>query len=316
MLYLMILLGFVMLAAGGEALVRGAIGTAHAFGLSPLLIGLLLVGFGTSMPELVTSMYAAMREAPGIAVGNVVGSNIANILLILGVGAMARPLVINAKAFRRDGSMLAGATLALFCAVLFGSLQRWLGLLFLATLLTYIGWVFLSERYASASETTMREHIAEDAPAGPRKVGLSIVLAIAGLLLTVFGARLLVDNAVLLALQCGISDTIIGLTVVALGTSLPELVATVIAALRGHSDVALGNVIGSSIYNILGILGITSLVHPINVPHEIVRQDIWVLLAATAVLIVSACLHWKLQRWKGAIFVALYAIYIGFLLAS
>jgi cation:H+ antiporter len=312
MLYLMILAGFAMLAGGGETLVRGAVGTARALGLSPLLIGLLLVGFGTSMPELVTSLYAAIHGSPGIAIGSVVGSNIANILLILGIAALVRPLVVNPAAFRRDGPMLAGATLALLYAALAGSLQRWLGLLFLGSLLVYVCWVFLGERSAPPAETEMREHIAEDAPASPRKLGVSLTLAVAGMALTIHGARVLVDNAVLLARQFGMSDSVVGLTIVAIGTSLPELVATVIAAVRGHSDVALGNVIGSSIYNLLGILGITAVVHPITIPIEIAQQDVWVLLATTALLIAAICLHWKLQRWKGALFVALYLGYLGY----
>jgi cation:H+ antiporter len=312
MLYLMILAGFAMLAAGGETLVRGAIGTARALGLSPLLIGLLLVGFGTSMPELVTSLYAAIHGSPGIAIGSVVGSNIANILLILGVAALARPLVVNAAAFRRDGPMLLGATLALVFAVPSGSLERWLGAFFLGSLLVYVCWVFLSERNATPAEIEMREHIAEDAPSSPHRIGISLALAGGGMALTLYGARVLVDNAVLLAQQFGVSDTVVGLTIVAIGTSLPELVATVIAALRGHADVALGNVIGSSIYNLLGILGMTAVVHPISVPIEIAQRDIWVLLATTVLLIAAICLHWKLQRWKGAVFVALYLGYLGY----
>lgn len=310
------LLGLVLLAAGGEALVRGAVGAARALDVSPLLIGLTLVGFGTSTPELVTSLTAAYEGAPGIAVGNVVGSNSANILLILGITAIIAPLAVQPSAFRRDGLALVGSAVACAAAVLTGFLDRWLGLAFVALLIGYIVWSYWSERRHPDAEAEMHEHVAADAPAGPKSIMLSVGLALAGIAVTILGARFLVDAATDLASSFGVSDTVIGLTVVAVGTSLPELVVCVAAALRRHADVALGNIVGSNIYNVFGILGVTALVHPIPVPPEIARLDVWVLVGATALLMLFLRSGWTLKRWEGGTFVALYAGYLGWLVMT
>jgi cation:H+ antiporter len=314
--YAFLLLGLLLLAGGGEILVRGAVGAARSMGVSPLLIGLTLVGFGTSTPELVTSLFAAFDEAPGIAIGNVVGSNIANILLILGVSALVFPLAVTPAAFRRDGLVLVLSTLACTGAILLGFLSRWVGMAFLLFLVGYIVWAYVNERRHPDAETEKREHVAADAPAGPKSIVVSLALALAGIVLTIVGARLLVDAAIELAQGFGVSDAVIGLTVVAVGTSLPELVACVIAAVRKHGDVALGNIIGSNIYNVFGILGVTALVHPIPVPPEIARLDVWVLVATTALLMLFLRTGWTLKRWEGGMFVALYGGYVTYLLMS
>lgn len=312
----LILAGLAALAAGGEILVRGAVGTARILGVSPLLVGLTIVGFGTSTPELVTSVMAAFEEAPGIAVGNVVGSNIANILFILGVSALIAPLAVQPAAYRRDGLALAGSTIACTAAVLLGYLDRTVGIALLALLVAYIAWAYWNERQHPDAESAMHEHVAEDA--APRRHGLALSLFLAGIGIaaTVFGARLLVDGAIGVARSWGISETVIGLTIVALGTSLPELVASTIAAWRRHPDVALGNVIGSNIYNILGILGLTAVLHPIAIPSEIARFDIWVLIATTVLLMTFLRTGWTLKRWEGGLFVLAYAVYAGLLAAA
>jgi cation:H+ antiporter len=311
MTILLLLGGLVLLAGGGEILVRGAVGAARSLGVSPLLVGLTLVGFGTSTPELVTSLFAAFEGAPGIAVGNVVGSNIANILLILGVTALIARLPVTPAAFRREGLALVGSTLACLFVVLWGHLDRWVGAVLVGLLAGYILWAYRSEQAQHDEEAELHEQIAAGAPAGPRSVWLSVGLAVAGIALTVAGARMLVTAAVSLAQGLGVSDTVIGLTVVALGTSLPELVACTIAAWRGHADVALGNVIGSNIYNVLGILGVTALVHPIAVPPEIARLDIWVLVGVTALLMAFLRSGWRLRGWEGGTLLGLYALYLG-----
>lgn len=305
-----------MLVLGGELIVRGAIGAARLLGMSPLLIGLTLVGFGTSTPKLVTSLVAAFKGSPGIAVGNVVGSIIANILLILGVAAVMSPLIVQPAAFRRDGLALVGSTVVCVVAVLLGFLDRLIGLVFVVLLVGYILWAYWKERQSSDATAMMREQVAADAPAGPRRILLALSMAAIGIALTMLGAKLLVDGALAIAQGFGVSDAIIGLTVVAVGTSLPELVATIIAARRGHSDVAFGNVIGSNIYNTLSILGVTAMVHPVAIPPEIIRLDIWILVAATAVLMLFLRTGWLLARWEGALFLAGNAAYIGFLTAS
>jgi cation:H+ antiporter len=303
----------VVLVIGGELIVRGAVRAASLLGMSPLLIGLTLVGFGTSTPELLTSLVAAFAGSPGIAVGNVVGSNIANSLLILGVAAVIAPLAVQPAAFRRDSIALAGSSLACALAVWLGFLDRLTGIAFVALLAGYIVWAWRHERQGRDAEAERQEQIASDVPTGPQGLSAALVLAGIGIGLTMLGAKLLVDGAIDLARGWGVSETVIGLSIVAIGTSLPELVASVIAALRGHGGVALGNVIGSNIYNILGILGVTAAVHPIAIPPEIARLDIWVLLAVTALLIVFLRSGWILQRWEGAVFLGSYACYVGWL---
>ncbi len=313
MTILLIIIGLILLAVGGDILVRGAVGIASRLGVSPLLAGLTIVGFGTSTPELVTSLFAAFDGAPGIAVGNVVGSNIANILLILGVSALILPLAIDPAAFRRDGLALAAATLACLAAVLLGFLSRPVGFALLALLIGYIIWAYRSERHHPDAEAAMHEHVAADVASPGTSLIAALGLAVAGIIGTIIGARLLVDGAIEIARDFGVAETVIGLTVVAIGTSLPELVACVIAALRRHPDVVLGNIIGSNIYNLLGILGVTAIVHPIAIPPQIAAFDIWVLLGTTALLGLFLRTGWTLKRWEGGVFLALYAGYVGYL---
>jgi len=302
--------GLVLLALGGELLVRGAVGMAARLGISPLLAGLTIVGFGTSTPELATSVQAAMAGSPGIAVGNVVGSNIANILFILGLSAVILPLSVNPKSFRRDSIALGGSAVLCTGAVLSGVLGPLIGIVLLAGLVGYVWWAYKSESVANDDECHRHEAEAEDRPVppgtGPVILGGMIV---AGLAAAIFGAGWLVDGATVLASAAGVSESVIGLTVVAVGTSLPELIACIVAVLRKHEDVALGNIVGSNIYNVLGILGLTSIIQPIEVPAEIAAFDIWVMLGVTALLIVQLRSGWKLSRIEGALLVALYAAY-------
>lgn len=309
-----IIIGLVLLALGGEMLVRGAVRTAMVLGVSPLLVGLIIVGFGTSTPELAISLFAAYEEAPGIVMGNVVGSNTANILLILGASALIAPLAVKPAAFRRDGIALVGSTLACFFAVLLGMINGPIGGILVALLIVYIVWVYVKERHIADGEVTTHVHMAEDAvPPKIQGLGRALGGAAFGIVTTIIGARLLVDGAIDLARGLGVSETIIGLTIVAIGTSLPELVACAIAAARRHGDVALGNVIGSNIYNVFGVLGATAIVHPIPIPAEIIRFDIWVLIAATVLVMIFLKSGWMLRRWEGGVMLALYAAYIAYL---
>ena len=313
MVYLQLALGFALLVAGGEALVRGAVAVAARFGVSPLLIGLTLVGFGTSTPELVTSLQAALDGLPGIAVGNVVGSNVANVLLILGAAAVIAPIAVARAGFRRDGTALVVATALCVGVVLYGRLDRWLGAVLLATLAAYLVVAYRSDR--EAGSTAAGDGTGAPAPAsGPVWPGLA--LAAGGIAVTILGARLAVDAAVSLALLWGLSETVVGLTIVAVGTSLPELVTSVVAALRRAPEIAFGNVVGSNVYNVLGILGVTALVRPIPVPPEIARLDVWVMVAA-ALALVAAIVAWqRVGRVAGAAFLAAYAGYTAWLVAA
>lgn len=302
--------GLVLLALGGELLVRGAVGMAARLGISPLLAGLTIVGFGTSTPELATSVQAALAGSPGIAIGNVVGSNIANILFILGLSAVILPLSVNPASFRRDSLAMGGSALLCTVAVLTGTIGPAAGAILLACLVGYLWWAYKSESASHDAEAVRHEHEAEDRPLPPSTGPLVLGgMIIAGLVAAIFGAGWLVDGAVVLASAAGVSESVIGLTVVAVGTSLPELIACIVAVMRKHEDVALGNIVGSNIYNILGILGITSIIQPIEVPAEIAGFDIWVMLGVTGLLIVQLRSGWRLSRLEGALLVALYVGY-------
>jgi cation:H+ antiporter len=305
-----LVLGLVFLVAGGELLVRGAVQLAQKFRISPLLIGLTLVGFGTSTPELVTSLQAAFAGSPGIAVGNVVGSNIANILLILGVSALIFPVAVAKDTFRRDGLVLAIATLLCLGAILIGRLEVWLGLVFVAALAGYILFAFRQERQANAAQAASTGEAPADAPkVSAILIALDALFVVGGLVLTIFGARFLVTGAIDLARMANISETIIGLTIVAVGTSLPELVTSVMAALRKHSDIAFGNIVGSNIYNILGILGVTAIVKPIDVPPQIAGFDVWIMIGATVLLFLAAMSRWRIARAEGGVMLGAYVAY-------
>ncbi|WDI31663.1 calcium/sodium antiporter [Hyphococcus flavus] len=313
MSWLFVLAGLVILTLGAEALIRGATGLARRFGLSELLIGLTLVGFGTSTPELVSSVQAALSGAPGIAVGNVVGSNIANILFILGISAAIAPIAIEPKSFRRDMPALLGATVIAIAIMMMGEIGRLAGAGFLLLLALYIGYAYVTESRATSAPEPIR-HEAEAAQlAGAQSSFLAIFLCFGGLALLVVGAKLLVSGAIMVAGAFGVSEAIIGLTIVAVGTSLPELVTSVMAAVRGKSDLALGNVVGSNLYNLLGILGATALVKPLTISVEILRFDVWVMLAATGAMALFAMTKHRIERWEGAVLFISYGAYIAYL---
>ncbi|SFI05286.1 calcium/sodium antiporter [Albimonas pacifica] len=312
--------GLVLLMAGGELLVRGAVQAAERIGISPLVIGLTLVGFGTSMPELVTSVQAGLDGSPGIAYGNIVGSNIANILLIAGISALICPMLIARSALRRDAvAMLAvAAGFAALAAVL--PMGRAAGAGLVALLVAYIWFVIRQER-AAADGGAIHDKSAALAAADPglapdhggARLVLPLVIALAGLALVVAGGSLLVDGAVALARGFGVSETVIGLTIVAVGTSAPELVTSVIAALKRQGDVAFGNVVGSNIYNILGIGGVTAAIAPSHVPPEIVGFDAPVMVAVSLALVIFAATGLRIGRREGAALVAGYGGYLWML---
>jgi len=306
MTILMLLAGLVLLLAGGEALVRGATALAARFGVPPFVIGVVVVGFGTSTPELVTSIEAALIGAPGIAVGNIVGSNIANILLILGLTAALMPIAVDRAVLRRDGTVaLAVAAICLGLA-LFDVIDRLTGALLVAGLVAYI---YVTIRHPACPDCPSPP----DEDARPSRVPMAILFSLAGLAMVIFGADLLVSAAVTLARSTGVSESVIGLTIVAVGTSLPELAASLVAAFRRQADIALGNILGSNIYNVLGILGTTAIVKPIDIPDDIAGTDIWVMVAATLLLLVFATTGRRICRLEGIGFLALYGGYIGWL---
>ena len=320
--------GLVLLVLGGELLVRGSVRVAEKLGVSPLLIGLTLVGFGTSMPELVTSVEAALIGAPGIAVGNIVGSNIANILFILGASAVIFPLAVSASALKRDGSFMIITSLMFLGAGFTIGLNRLTGLVFVLGLIGYMLFAYRQERnegaVAAEGHTAAfdRGEAFEQAepglrPRSPAEGVLSwlapILMAVAGLAIIIFGGRMLVESAVELARVLGLSESVIGLTIVAVGTSLPELVTSVLAAIRRQTDIAVGNVLGSNIYNVLGIGGVTGLMAPTPFPAEMLQMDLYVMVGAAALLYLFA-LNGRISRAEGGLMLAGYVGYVLVLL--
>ncbi|MDP3340176.1 calcium/sodium antiporter [Frigidibacter sp.] len=305
MTYLFLVIGLVGLFVGGEFLVRGAVGIARKFGLSPLVIGLTVVGFGTSMPELLVSVQAALGGTPAIAMGNVVGSNIANILLILGVAAVIAPISVAFGPLRRDLAVMLAATLVLWGMILGGYLGRIEGFILFAGLVAFL-WAALRSGTAEEEETDATASVALP------PLWRSVLIAVAGLAVLMISARLLIDAATELARAFGISEAVIGLTIVAIGTSLPELATSVVAAMRKQADIAVGNVVGSNIFNILGILGMTAIIAPIPVEPRFAGIDMGLAFVAAAGL---AFISWKWGRLGRPAGTGLLLVYVGYIAA-
>lgn len=307
----LVIAGLVLLLIGGDSLVRGSVALARRAGVSPLLIGITLVGFGTSTPELLTSIQAVLADSPGVSLGNVVGSNISNCLLILGVAAVLFPIACDRRAFLRDGTVLVLATVLSIVVMLDGIISATEGVVSLLALLAYILFTYLAERDTHDPSEQLHELEADMIPSGPPGLWKNLGFTVGGIALTMLGAKFLVDGAVTIARGLQISESVIGLSIVAVGTSLPELAAAVSAAFRRHSDVVLGNVIGSNIYNLLAILGITALVKPLSVPDSILTSDIWIMLIVTLLTVVCAISSWTITRREGVILLVGFVAYLG-----
>ncbi|MCL1050013.1 calcium/sodium antiporter [Shewanella abyssi] len=304
-IWLSIIGGFVILTLGAESLVRGASKIALKLGLSPLIIGLTIVAFGTSAPELAVSIKSAVAGNSGIALGNVIGSNIANIGLILGITALIRPIKIESQMVKRDIPIMIAASVLFWGLLLDGGLSFTDGAILSALLISY-----LSYSYFTADKQVSDEDTGEN-----RSQWLSIVFIIVGISMLVGGGILFVDGAVALAQSFGISEIIIGLTIVAIGTSMPELVTSIVAALKGQSDIAIGNVVGSNLFNILGILGVTAVIHPI-IGNDINTLDWLVMIGLAALLLPFAYTGLRIGRREGSILVLGYLAYIGYLISQ
>ncbi len=305
--------GFLLLFGGGELLLRGAVGLARVFGLSPLLIGLTVVAAATSMPELVVTVTAGLDGLTDIGVGNVVGSNIANILLILGAAAVIRPIPTHPRMVRRDAGAVLIAT-ALFAGFAVTGPLGWVhGAIMLALLAFYLGFSVWSE---AAAATRDRPPARKEEPTGigwvPAGPGVALITVAAGAGGLVLGSDLLVEGAVTIARAAGISESVIGLTLIAIGTSLPELATAVTAARHHHADLALGNALGSNIFNILLVLGVLVMIAPVQLAAEVLRFDLWVMVGVTVLLFPIMLSGWRISRLEGGLFLVLYAAYIGF----
>jgi cation:H+ antiporter len=307
--------GLAVLVAGGEALVRGASALAAALRISPLVIGLTVVAFGTSAPELAVSVRAAYSGSGDLAVGNLVGSNIANVLLILGLSALVAPLAVASTLVRRDVPLMVGVSVLLLLLGMDGRVGVWDGSLLLGLLVAYLFWSVRQGRTeAEAVKASFEEAIAGP-DGGRRSLAAHLGWVVAGLLLLILGARWLVDGSVEIARLLGVPELVIGLTVVAVGTSLPELVTSMLAALRGQRELAVGNVVGSNLFNILGVLGMASLVAPQGIPVSpaALALDIPIMIATAVACLPIFFTGHRIARWEGGLFFAYYLAYLVYL---
>lgn len=300
--YLYLVAGLVGLFFGGEALVRGSVGIARRMAIPPLLIGLTVVGFGTSTPELLVSVDAAWRGVPDIALGNIVGSNIANILLIIGLSALVWPIKVMGATLRRDTAVMMAAALVLVPVFVMAQMGRPAGLVLVAGLVAY-----LVRAYREPGD------IAAEEVGRPTQASslVSTLWVVGGLVALMAGARFLVDGAVNIARGYGISEAFIGLTIVAVGTSLPELATSLIAAFRRQSEIAIGNIVGSNIFNVLGILGVTALIAPIPVASRFLTFDLPVMIAVSLVLTALLLTRPVIGRGIGVAMLAGYVAYVS-----
>lgn len=307
--WLLVAGGLVLLFFGGEALVRGAVSMARRLGVSPLVISLSVVALGTSAPELVVALDSALDGHTDVAIGNVVGSNIANTLLILGVSGLIAPILCNISTVRRDGTAVALTSLVFVALAWVGELRAWSGAVLLVLLTAYLGLSYWRDRRDARA---LREHAEEVEEIGGRPLTLtrSTLLVVAGLALLALGADLLVEGAVDIARHFGVSETVIGLTLVAFGTSLPELATCAIAAFHRHADVALGNILGSNMLNILGIMGVVTVVTPVPVPAQIMDFDVWFMLGVSVLVLPLMVTGGRLNRLESGGLVALYLAYL------
>jgi len=308
---LAIVVGLVLLAAGGELVVRGASRLAVSAGISPVVVGLTVVAFGTSLPELAVTLGSVMSGSPDVAVGNVVGSNIYNILLVLGLGALVAPLIIQQRIVRADVPLLIVVSLLFWALAADGRLDGLDGLPLLLLLLAFTG---ISVRAGRREQRDVRREYEERLPPEPRTSDRIIFLAaliISGLVALVAGSQALVAGASDIARSLGVSDLVIGLTVVSIGTSMPEIVTTVVAVVRDQRDIAVGNVVGSNLFNLLGVMGIGAVVAPDGIPvaPAALGFDIPIMVVVAVALLPVAFVGYAIRRWEGAVFVGYAAAY-------
>ena len=313
-----VILGLVLLVAGGEALVRGATALALRLKIPPAVVGLTIVAAGTSMPELVVSVQAALAGSPALAVGNVVGSNIFNIAAILGVAALISPLRVQGNTVRLEWPVMALAAWQLHLLSRDGTLDRLEGAFFLGALVAFTAYlVHVVRRGATEAETQALESVSPQEPdEGEPPLPAALGALLLGVALLVGGAHALVYGASEIARAVGVSEAVIGLTVVAAGTSLPELAASAVAAWKGRDDIAVANVVGSNIFNVLAIAGTTAIIHPLPVPAEIIARDNLWMLAVSLLLLPLMRSDMRISRLEGAVLLAAFITYLGLLMTG
>lgn len=313
-----LIVGVILLVFGAEWLVKGASSIATKLGVAPIVVGLTVVAFGTSAPELAVSVSGAISGNADVALGNVVGSNTFNILMILGLSAAVSGLSINQRLLRFDIPVLVLITVVVYLLALNGSVGRLEGVVLFVGVLVYIGWLLRGATKTESSEVQSEYQSAVEEVEGSTfsmSLTFQIGLVVVGLSLLVVGSQLLVNSATEIASALGVSDLVIGLTVVAAGTSLPELATSVMAAIRGQRDIAVGNAVGSNIFNLLSVLGASAAIssNGISVNDEVIRLDYPVMLAATVLLLPICWNGFMVKRWEGAVLVAFYVAYVAYL---
>lgn len=311
LVYILLVLGLGILVLGGDILVRGAVAIAERFSISPLIIGLTIVSFGTSAPELFISVQAALAGSGGLSIGNVVGSNIANVLLVLGLPALIAAQGVKEDGIGRNILVMLAITVVFMGMLATGSLGRLFGII----LLVLLG-LFLLDQYRASKQSNEVPDYLDEVGEPPSSGKIAALYLIAGLLLLPVGAYLTVDSASTIAANLGVSEEIIGLTVVAIGTSLPELAASMMAVIRGSGNLAIGNVVGSNIFNIAAIMGVTAVITTVPVGANIVSYDMWIMLAASLFLALVAYFWHEINRWMGLVMLALYTTYIALSLVN
>ena len=318
MIGLLLVGGLILLVVGAELLVRGSSRLAAALGISPLVIGLTIVAYGTSSPEMAVSIQSALSGQVDIAVGNVVGSNIFNVLVILGLSALIVPLVVAQQLVRIDVPLMIGVSVLVWALSLNGFLERWEGFLLFAGIIAYTLFLIVQSR-REKNKAVKAEYETEYAPHEPRtgqRTLLNVGMAVGGLVLLVFGARWFVDGAIELARNLGMSELIIGLTIVAAGTSMPEVATSLVAAIRGERDIAVGNVVGSNIFNILAVLGLSALVSPDSLPvaSGMLTIDMPFMIAVAIACLPIFLTGHTIARWEGIVFLGYYVAYTVYLI--
>ncbi len=307
---LLICLGLALAYAGAEGFIRGSVSLARRFRIPPLVVGLTIVAWGTSAPELAVSLDAALKESAGVSLGNVLGSNIFNVGVILGLSALIRPVSVKLQLIRFDIPVLVGISCLLLGMLLDSALGRLEGIVFLVCFVFYSATTFVIAKRGAPREVV--QEFAEAQPRPLRSIAVEILLIVVGLGVLIYGADLLVRGAVELARGLGVSETVIGLTIVAAGTSLPELVTSLVAAARNEPDVAVGNIVGSNIFNVTCILGLSSTITPLE-SSQISRLDLTAVLACAVILLPMAWTGFVLKRWEGIVLLVGYGVYVALL---
>ncbi|UXZ55746.1 calcium/sodium antiporter [Halomonas sp. 7T] len=315
--YLAVLVGLILLIWSAEKFIDGAAATSRWLGLSPLLIGMLVIGFGTSAPEMTVSVLAALQGNPGLAVGNAYGSNIANIGLVLGFVALIAPLAVHSDVIRKEMPLLIAVMLLTGVMLFDGWISRWEALILLVALALFIGVSIVRSR--SQVDDPLVKEVAETLDSKPMSRGKALMWTLVGLILLIVSSRLLVWGAVEIAVGFGVSDLIIGLTVVAIGTSLPELASSISALRRKEHDMVLGNVVGSNLFNSLAVVGLAGVIHPIEAGREVLVRD-WSVMTGMTLLMVIFAFSWRgrprrINRLEGGFLLALFLAYTGYMVS-